>query len=447
MGPITIFDKSALQSLSMDESVWLDAFFLVNVVPLFCETLADLEKDVAEGKSPEDLVGMLAAKTPPNAVPNVHHRSLISAELTGWNVPMDGRVPIAGGGMMRGPEGDVGVHVEEFDEAVALTRWKNHEFLEIERHIAKRWRAELVGDPDRDRKIAILRNILPLDARISDLPALKLAIDAFCNSADRPTIALALNVLGVPEESARAVLARWERAGGPTLEAFATYTTHVFKVDLLYYLGVDRGFISGERASNQTDMAYLYYLPFCMLFTSGDNLHRRTAPLFLRSDQSFAYAAAFKAALRELDDYYTRLPEEIKELGVMAFAHYPPTDLDNLVVDLWDKHMRPDWRDDAETPEQVLARWQRCRRKAASLRFAPASRPRSQLLTASANLKMANPTTSSSAGRCRSTRASGDSFPRTPRRARGAPGSETVVQRPRSRHVPLSRRRCGSTLT
>lgn len=79
-GPITIFDKSALQSLSMDESVCLDAFFLVNVVPLFyAETLADLEKEVAEGRSPEDLVGMLAVKTPPNAVPNVHHRSLISA--------------------------------------------------------------------------------------------------------------------------------------------------------------------------------------------------------------------------------------------------------------------------------------------------------------------------------------------------------------------------------
>jgi hypothetical protein len=51
-GPITIFDKSALQSLSMDESVWLDAFFLINVVPLFyVETLADLKKEVAEGKS------------------------------------------------------------------------------------------------------------------------------------------------------------------------------------------------------------------------------------------------------------------------------------------------------------------------------------------------------------------------------------------------------------
>jgi hypothetical protein len=169
MGPITIFDKSALQSLSMDESVWLDAFFLVNIVPLFyVETLADLEKEVAEEKSPEDLVGMLAAKTPPNAVPNVHHRSLLSAELTGWNVPMDGRVPIAGGDVMRSPEGEIGVHVDEFDEAVALDRWQNHQFLEIERQIAKRWRADLV-DHDRDRTIGVLRNILPVGARIPDL--------------------------------------------------------------------------------------------------------------------------------------------------------------------------------------------------------------------------------------------------------------------------------------
>lgn len=27
-GPILIFDKSALQALSLDESVWLDHFFL-----------------------------------------------------------------------------------------------------------------------------------------------------------------------------------------------------------------------------------------------------------------------------------------------------------------------------------------------------------------------------------------------------------------------------------
>jgi hypothetical protein len=42
----------------------------------------------------------------------------------------------------------------------------------------------------------------------------------------------------------------------------------------------------------------------------------------------------------------------------MAFAHCPPPELDNLVVELWDKHMRCGWRDDAVAPEQILARWQ-----------------------------------------------------------------------------------------
>ena len=66
MGPITIFDKSALQALSMDEAVWFDAFVLANIVPVFyVETLADLENEVGEGKTPEALVGMLAEKTPP----------------------------------------------------------------------------------------------------------------------------------------------------------------------------------------------------------------------------------------------------------------------------------------------------------------------------------------------------------------------------------------------
>ncbi len=49
MGPILIFDKSALESFSKDEAVWLDNFFMTNIAPLFfIEVLADLEKEVRE---------------------------------------------------------------------------------------------------------------------------------------------------------------------------------------------------------------------------------------------------------------------------------------------------------------------------------------------------------------------------------------------------------------
>jgi hypothetical protein len=88
VGPITVFDKSALEALNMDESVWFDAFFLANVVPPFyVETLADLEKEVATGRTPEDVVGRLAEKTPSGAAPNVHHRPMILADLLGHEIP------------------------------------------------------------------------------------------------------------------------------------------------------------------------------------------------------------------------------------------------------------------------------------------------------------------------------------------------------------------------
>jgi hypothetical protein len=71
-GPIVIFDKSALQSFSVDESVLFDNFYLPVVTPLFfVETLADLDKKVREGQTPEQAVGIIAAKTPVmSGVPN-----------------------------------------------------------------------------------------------------------------------------------------------------------------------------------------------------------------------------------------------------------------------------------------------------------------------------------------------------------------------------------------
>ena len=60
-GPSLIFDKSVLQALNPDEAMWLDNFYITNITPLFfVETLADLEKEVQAGRTPEQVVGNLA---------------------------------------------------------------------------------------------------------------------------------------------------------------------------------------------------------------------------------------------------------------------------------------------------------------------------------------------------------------------------------------------------
>lgn len=356
MGPMTIFDKSALQALSMDEAVWFDAFFGVNVVPVFyIETLADLEKDMATGKSAEDLVGMLAEKTPSNAYPNVHHETLIAAELAGHEIAMDGKPVVSAGELKETSDGSVGVHIEQFPEHAALLRWQEHDFLAVERSLARGWRAELAAfDPERQK--GLVRNVLSGSTKPSDLRQLKDFVDSFCATEDAQVLAMAFDLLGIDDHHRKLGRQRWEQAGKPRLDRFLPYTCHVFKVDLLFYLGIERGLISGERASNRADMAYLYYLPFTALFTSADKLHHRTVPVFLREGQTYLPASELKVALRELDAHYSELPSAVKELGVLAFASYPPHNVDNLVTRLWDEQMRPDWRKIAQQRESELGK-------------------------------------------------------------------------------------------
>jgi hypothetical protein len=57
-----------------------------------------------------------------------------------------------------------------------------------------------------------------------------------------------------------------------------------------------------------------------------------------------------KNDLRRLDEHYSALPEETKELGLYGFATYPPDDDSYLVTRLWKKHMRPPNREEQAEP-------------------------------------------------------------------------------------------------
>jgi hypothetical protein len=169
-----------------------------------------------------------------------------------------------------------------------------------------------------------------------------------------------LDLLGVHPEAQVSVLSRWQALDYPPLRLFAPYCRHVAEVDLFFSLAIAAGLIGRDRPSHKVDLAYLYYLPFCKVFTSKDNLHRKIAPLFLRPDQDFVWAEELKTDLHCLDEHYSALPEEIKAKGLFAFASYPPLDASYLVSRLWDKHL-PGWRnhdsDSAAPIDEVTERY------------------------------------------------------------------------------------------
>jgi hypothetical protein len=343
-GPILLFDKSVLQSLTVDEAVWLDTFYYPRITPLFfTETLADLEKEVQKGRSPEDVVGNLAEKTPIGGAINVHHHTLSANELLGYPLKLRHGPVVPGGNPVNTRDGRRAVVYDSPPEAAALSRWQARDFLEVERQFARSWRNALSGI-DLDALFRQGRDIIKRTGRPRDLAAVKAAASALLEKPGSRFVADTLEAYK-PEDLGRLVMERWRSQGSPPIKEFAPYTAHMLLVDLFFCIGLGSDLIGRERPTNKIDIAYLYYLPFCMAFTSRDNLHERTAPLFLDAGQVFIRGDDLKADLTKLDIHYSQLSEEEKLRGVMSFAHYPPVEGEFLVSTLWDKLMRPDWRE------------------------------------------------------------------------------------------------------
>ena len=351
VGPSIIFDKSTLQSLSVDESCWLDNFYQSNITPLFfVETLADLEKEVARGRTPEQVVGNLAEKTPIyGSVPNLHHSGILVGSLLGHEVERR-RFPVVGHGTQVTTGDQKGVLYKQPPEIEALERWQKGEFLAVERLFAKMWRRALSG-VDFEESYHQFQRFFSLGGKPRTLADVKALVDRLLNENGHREMILrfAFGLFGLRDDLQQQTFDRWQAEGNPRLPDFAPYASHVLSVDLFFYLGLASDLISRERPSNKVDLAYLYYLPFSMVFASNDKLHARVVPLFIREDQEFVNGIDLKADLKKLDDYYSQLPEEVRRQGVTKFASWPPFEGDFLVTRLFDRFL-PRWREIAKKP-------------------------------------------------------------------------------------------------
>jgi hypothetical protein len=106
------------------------------------------------------------------------------------------------------------------------------------------------------------------------------------------------------------------------------------------------------KPSHQVDLAYLYYLPFCSVFTSKDNFHAQIVPLFLGPMQDFVNGIDFKEDMMRLVAHYSALPEDVLKTGLYNYAACPPEDDSFVTVRMWDKYL-PRWRAFKDEPKKL----------------------------------------------------------------------------------------------
>jgi hypothetical protein len=351
-GPFLIFDKSSLESLNLDEAVMLDNFYMSNITPLFfVECLADLEKAIRSNSTPEQLVGSLATRTPESqSYPNVHHATLLRGELAGKFdlTTVHGRVMLAGGRHVK--LGDKkGVIFEHSPEAEAVSRWGKREFLELERNIARQWRRALTSIDLNAMVQSVIGALGPWRKPKSLQDARKMA-DAIIDNMDPEwLIRFGLNLLDGPE-TVEYVVDKWTQKRRPPLRGHLPYFVFMLTVNIFFCLVLPTQLLSKVKPSHKIDLAYLYYLPFCSVFTSKDNFHADIVPLFLSPEQTFVNGAELKEDLKRLVAHYEVLPEDELKKGLIHFAAYPPDDTSFLITRLWDKYL-PGWRAARDMPK------------------------------------------------------------------------------------------------
>ena len=342
MGPIALFDKSFLQSLTVDESVWFDHFFLPVVSPLFfVETLADLAKQRKDGgRTPEEEVRVIADKTPVlSGAPCVHHAQLCIANLLGHEAPHLGQIPVAGGRPVRGADGKPGVVFENSPEAEAFARWQRSQFHEIEHGVASSWRAMLtqLNLPEVAHRMRAL-GITPQTCRTVKQAYGIAASLVHSRYEPEQQIGLFFSFVQVPQHLQAAIIYRWSQAGFPPLAGYASYAAHVLMVEIFFQIAFAANLISSERPSNRVDIAYLFYLPFCHIFVSGDKLHKLCAPEFLQKEQDFVWAPELKGDLARINRELMATSELERQMGLHKLAPRPPGNTSHLTVALWHKH-------------------------------------------------------------------------------------------------------------
>jgi len=325
MGPTIILDKSTLQALTgKDETPFLRRYFIVNMPPVLLHEIgADLRKKV---KMPEEEVQTLSRKLSQlDSMASLYHRDMARIELIGEEkVPMNGTIPITGK-YVSDDDGNRCFVADESEREADFLRWQIQKYVESDYADAEEWRS-LPGqtlEELRNEHKDIVQELKVYET----LPALVNYIDQMlAATVSQPIVFEIFQKLGHFDDTEFiAVTNRWKKAGEPPLRQFAPYSFFCAVVTFTHQFGVLRGFFN-TRAKDLYDLQYVFYLPFCNVFSSSDNFLKAIVPALMRKDQIFISGDELKSDLAKLVECRNQLTGDALEQWMERYNSHPPAE-------------------------------------------------------------------------------------------------------------------------
>lgn len=332
-----IIDKSTFQSLSYNELLRLTYYYKHNITPiLVMEILGDLKKEAKDGNPPSQnrVIDFATKLFPSSTIVNEPYFKAITSELNlDRPIEMDGRPMVNIGKAVQTKDGAKGWVVGQTPEENAVYQWRDGKFTEADLALSELWRntttqedilinlkkqLQEVGEKIKLKNFEELANYV--QDSIDDPKNQQLLLIDLCRSSK-------INVF-----TSMRLLKYWQTKEQPLIKNIFPYAYHILKVNTLFHVGLKCGLIS-TRPTNKVDLEYLYYLPFCNIFTSNDHLHVNLAPLLLREDQVFIKGVDLKADLSAINEKLEKLGEVEKE----KYKKAPPIEPNSFTFNMYNK--------------------------------------------------------------------------------------------------------------
>lgn len=339
MGPTIILDKSSFQMLSFDEIVTLHNYYSIVVTPvLILEILGDLSKNPPKDKATRDKVVYFAQKIQFGSTINMHYLSLIRASLLGYYIEMNGRPVVSQSKAIITDDGKRGVIINETPEEIALHRWREGDFTKAEEIFSSFWRKTTTKPSQLEDFKASVKSHFSKLPPVKDLAALYKSIRYILTIRELQTELLKGLFYSFPleQESIQRIFIRWEESNFETIKEFAPYAYNCFEIEQFFYEGIFLNLI-GTKSTNKVDLEYLFYLPFCNIFSSNDRFHKKIIKYFIKTDQSFVEGIDLKTDLTKIIEEERKLTKKEKE----KFRKHTPRNPDTLTYKFWQKF--EDW--------------------------------------------------------------------------------------------------------
>jgi hypothetical protein len=281
-GPKIIFDKSFLHRLKAEYLFELDIFFDIMPTPILKrEILADLSKPESSKTDWESVVKSLCRKMAVSGMDLIHYRKASIYELMyGQEIPMDGAKYFIDADASHVTMHGRGIHVDGRLLQRDWRRWAEGAFTDEERRQGEAFRNE-IKELDLSG-VQMLRK--SMGQRFADFRTSEAVIRAVRHIVDDPAadnqhflFLITASSLQIPEADFPKITSRLKKLGAKTLREGAPFATSVTEIFFAWIALMARG-LHGQRNSDICDIEYLYYAPFCKVFTSCDRLQKTLWP-------------------------------------------------------------------------------------------------------------------------------------------------------------------------